>query len=473
MVAPQVLQTMLLLALVGLRGAVDPPVLVMEGDGDGERDPKTELATIGTGDDRCKAIAVNELNGQSCQMTETDKEELGKLSVRLLNCQRALEGRSVFPCTPEMSLQQCTRPMDETIWGSYMQVQRAALEVCLQFQQSQWQRETADTVRALTETAMAARGTMEELRDGQAALGNMNREVLDAANQHHQAQMEQHGELKDTAAGMLTDVHALASQQTALIERNDALVASSTLARDQFTAFHDDMSGKMDDYKTRLQTIYAAIEAVLSVEQSILQQFFDTAAAVFYLAAVSLCYLLTTATETRSCRLMLFLLLAVNLFVERAVSRHGIATAADPGPMADEDHGRATADQIWFVRKLFTSVCCLLLSGAAWLYEDVGVANKVALSTLLAQNSQILDALARHGIGVPAAAAAAPTGDGGGGFGNAATTGMGQTMGCQGQINAAAGGAGPGAVEGFAGGRQFRLVQRGQCVVMEAAGDPI
>lgn len=92
---------------------------------------------------------------------------------------------------------------------------------------------------------------------------------------------------------------------------------------------------------------------------------------------------------------------------------------------------------------------------------------------LIVASGQILDALARHGIGVPAAAAAAPTGDGGGGFGNAATTGMGQTMGCQGQINAAAGGAGPGAVEGFAGGRQFRLVQRGQCVVMEAAGDPI
>ena len=65
---------------------------------------------------------------------------------------------------------------------------------------------------------------------------------------------------------------------------------------------------------------------------------------------------MTTPAETRGCRLMLFLLLALNLFVERAVSRHGIATAADPGPMVEEDHGRATGEQIWFVRKLFTSM---------------------------------------------------------------------------------------------------------------------
>ena len=121
--------------------------------------------------------------------------------------------------------------------------------------------------------------------------------------------------------------------------------------------------------------------------------------------------------------------------------------------------------------------CCLLLSGAAWLYEDLGVANKVALSTLLTQNSQILAALAHHGIRVPSTAAPAGAesfgtgagasgGGGGGGIGAAAAA-----VGALGQT-ANAGGNGLGAIGaiGAPSVPRFRLVQRGACVVMEAAG---
>lgn len=47
----------------------------------------------------CQHKVVMKIRTSCSDMTE---EELAKLSVNLLNCQSAVEGRKVFPCTEEM-----------------------------------------------------------------------------------------------------------------------------------------------------------------------------------------------------------------------------------------------------------------------------------------------------------------------------------------------------------------------------------
>lgn len=49
--------------------------------------------------DQCQHKVVLKIKTSCTQMTE---EELAKFSVNLLNCQSAVDGRQIFPCTESM-----------------------------------------------------------------------------------------------------------------------------------------------------------------------------------------------------------------------------------------------------------------------------------------------------------------------------------------------------------------------------------
>ena len=66
--------------------------------------------------DACHHRVVSELEGRCGDLTE---EELAKLSVRLFNCQAAVEERQTYSCTSDMAIADCTRDMDSTTWNAY------------------------------------------------------------------------------------------------------------------------------------------------------------------------------------------------------------------------------------------------------------------------------------------------------------------------------------------------------------------
>jgi len=66
--------------------------------------------------DACHHRVVSELEGRCSDLSE---EELAKLSVRLFNCQAAVEERQTYPCTSDMAIADCTRNMDSTTWNAY------------------------------------------------------------------------------------------------------------------------------------------------------------------------------------------------------------------------------------------------------------------------------------------------------------------------------------------------------------------
>lgn len=63
--------------------------------------------------DRCKAAAFRTLQDESCNSLETSKEDLGKFALKLLNCQREMEGRPTYECSDDQALRNCTLQMDE------------------------------------------------------------------------------------------------------------------------------------------------------------------------------------------------------------------------------------------------------------------------------------------------------------------------------------------------------------------------
>ncbi|PNF20063.1 hypothetical protein B7P43_G05263 [Cryptotermes secundus] len=66
--------------------------------------------------DDCQRRVVVNIHKRCSDLTE---EELAKMSVNLLNCQSAVEGRQHFPCTTRMSLRECTSSMDPDMWNAY------------------------------------------------------------------------------------------------------------------------------------------------------------------------------------------------------------------------------------------------------------------------------------------------------------------------------------------------------------------
>lgn len=390
------------------RVVVVPPIL-----DSAESEPQSSDLAALLGDDivdECKSGAVAELSGLTCKMTENDKEELGKLSVRLLNCQRELEGRSVFLCTSEMTLKECTTSMDETIWsGAYSQMLSRAMQMCSHFQQAYWQRETLGTVKSLSESSGQAVETLKSLQQGQEQISEASKFVVKMTKKNHEEQMEQHAELQSKTSAIKEDFGTLSSQQTILIERNEKLATSVRATREDFTTFHSDMSSKLNEYRSHLSWITAAVDKMLVMEEAILQEFLDLNSVFFYVCAVILCFLLTSAPETRAARLALYLAFGINLCFERAALQFLLNYSMDPDTPTSESINKDLRALTWLIRKIFMSVCCLVLTATAWLYEDVNKATNDALIVLLEQNEAIIRALRKQGIRVRVGVSESPS----------------------------------------------------------------
>ncbi|GFN96069.1 protein brambleberry-like isoform x1 [Plakobranchus ocellatus] len=125
--------------------------------------------------DACYNIVIYNLKKKCGDLSE---EELGKLSVQLLNCQSEAEDRPVFPCTYSMSLADCTKTMDGTTWNSYQIVGNRARAMCYATQQVQFRRLTEGTVNRLVSAASLQLKAMDDLKSGQEQLSQLTSETV-------------------------------------------------------------------------------------------------------------------------------------------------------------------------------------------------------------------------------------------------------------------------------------------------------
>lgn len=85
---------------------------------------------------------------------ELNAEQLGKLSVMLLNCQSNSEGRTMFECTENMSLKECTTGMDPDTWNAYHLITNRAKAVCVAVRHQQFRGLTEMTVNKLMSSGL-------------------------------------------------------------------------------------------------------------------------------------------------------------------------------------------------------------------------------------------------------------------------------------------------------------------------------
>ncbi|KAL1116608.1 hypothetical protein AAG570_005080 [Ranatra chinensis] len=120
--------------------------------------------------DTCQHKLVMKLKSSCGSLSE---EDLAKLSVNLLNCQLAVEGRQEFPCSENMSLKACTRDMDAETWNAYHVIGNRARAVCYAARQQQFRALSEMTVNKLMSTVhkqIVALTSLQEQQDNMASL---------------------------------------------------------------------------------------------------------------------------------------------------------------------------------------------------------------------------------------------------------------------------------------------------------------
>ncbi|XP_072007129.1 protein brambleberry-like isoform X4 [Engystomops pustulosus] len=211
--------------------------------------------------DSCHYQVVAQLRASCTDMSE---EEIAKLGVSLFNCQAEVEGRRTYPCTEDMTLAECTSPMDPDTWNAYHIVSNRARSVCYATRQLHFRRRTELTVNTLVSTAMNQLEAMKMLRDGQEELKELTSESLHKVLSSQSALLSQQEQLQDNQEKM----EGAISGNLELLAREKALIASGHhLVADMIegiTKKMENVSGHLMDQDTELHKGHEAIMADLA-----------------------------------------------------------------------------------------------------------------------------------------------------------------------------------------------------------------
>ncbi|XP_063777203.1 protein brambleberry-like isoform X2 [Pseudophryne corroboree] len=243
--------------------------------------------------DSCHYKVVSLLRA-SC--TEMSEEEIAKLGVTLFNCQAEVEGRKTYPCTEDMTLAECTAPMDPDTWNAYHIVSNRARSVCYAARQLHFRRRTELTVNTLVSTAMGQLEAMKMLKDGQEELKELTSESLqkvlssqkDLLSQQEQLQNNQE-EMETSISGnlemlaeekaLIASGHHLVAQMIEGIAQKMENVSGHLLEQDaEVQEGHRTILADLSEVRARSHEVYSKIESNLALflsYQNKSAQYFD------------------------------------------------------------------------------------------------------------------------------------------------------------------------------------------------------
>ncbi|BFZ23059.1 hypothetical protein BsWGS_26097 [Bradybaena similaris] len=186
--------------------------------------------------DACYNIVIYNLKKKCGELSE---EELGKLSVQLLNCQSEVEDRPIFPCTNSMSLADCTKSMDPITWNTYQIVGNRARAMCYASQQVQFRKLTEATVNKLASVTSEQIKTLSDLKVGQEQLHSLTSETVRKLYESQQDLLTTQLSLREAHEGIFNHI-ALNVKE---IIQEKALIASGN---QELAAMTDNIRKKLD-----------------------------------------------------------------------------------------------------------------------------------------------------------------------------------------------------------------------------------
>ncbi|XP_067005674.2 protein brambleberry [Anabrus simplex] len=192
--------------------------------------------------DSCQHKVIMQITTSCSDMTE---EQLAKLSVNLLNCQSAVEGRQQFPCTEDMTLRQCTSAMDSDMWNTYHLMNNRARAVCYAARHQQFRALSEMTVNKLMNSAHDQIRAMNTLKEGQEKLETLTAGTMDTVAAGQEALLKQQERMRVTQQNLRDFVSLNLHQLT----KEKALIAAG---HQQLSKLTEDIKAKLDAAGTQL-----------------------------------------------------------------------------------------------------------------------------------------------------------------------------------------------------------------------------
>ncbi|XP_018402480.1 PREDICTED: protein brambleberry-like [Cyphomyrmex costatus] len=222
----------------------------------------------------CQHKVIMKIKTSCSDMSE---EELAKLGVNLLNCQSAVEGRKMFPCTEEMSLKQCTTDMDADMWNAYHLISNRARAICYAARNTQFRALTELTVNKLMQSAHSQIKTLSSLKEGQDRLEEQTTEALLSLTEKNKLLLSQQENLKDaqaTAQNLVTKNLRKLYNEKALIQSGHAQLAAMTEEiKNKLEKAHKDMEQQAvergENHKEVLQDLFSIQEQAQMIWEKI------------------------------------------------------------------------------------------------------------------------------------------------------------------------------------------------------------
>ncbi|XP_072031530.1 protein brambleberry-like [Amphiura filiformis] len=192
--------------------------------------------------DSCHHTIIAELKTSCSDITE---EELAKLGVALLNCQSKAEGRPTYTCTEDMTVAECTKPMDPNTWNSYHIISNRARSVCYSVRQQQFQRQTQIAVNHLASSTEEQVHFMQYMQESQAELNNLASDTLQGMAEGQKTMAEKQDKLKDSQVELQSQI----SNNLETLTKEKSLIAAG----------HKELASMTDDIKKQLENATSEI----------------------------------------------------------------------------------------------------------------------------------------------------------------------------------------------------------------------
>ncbi|KAJ8257776.1 hypothetical protein GJAV_G00189570 [Gymnothorax javanicus] len=300
----------------------------------------------------CWSLALDKIHA-SCQ--EFTEETQSKLALAFTHCHLRRSARPFPECSDNSNVQECTRDMDPIAFNTYTEFFTHAQSICHYLQSERWQHRAENTIHRLTESSA---GVAEQLVSTQRIAEDLV-EVQSAALKTQEAILRNGEELRHTLHDSTRGVKEVFSQ-----------IQDS--AREQRLAFSEIFS------------------RVAFLQSFIMSESHTLSSLLYNTLGLCAAFLLTSTRRTAGARLILFGLVAVNVYLERTICRI-VLESTNPGYLQMERIDLL----VGLLRRAMVLLGLLVLVYSAVRFRDVRLESLEILARLKETQSDLHLALQR------------------------------------------------------------------------------